>query len=844
MEDRSPYGARKAPQDVLEALLVQPQEAAGSRTVVVTSRPEWWNGRDVAVLEVGLGRGDGLRFDSEMERRVYSDLLHAGWARGFIKTGYAPDVRSPRRADFALLDGEGTLVAVIEVGGGIGKHGSVEQLAAIGAPSASKYLVANEGVYQLREDSRLTPAALPTPADFGLVPTGLSSQIVPLDVLLEGAAEDYLPPGDISVVLDPSLPVGIRDWRTKHTLDVGVAIASRLALLERVRSISLVAPASLLYRAGAGGTRGELLAHRGLHAVVQFDPGAIPGTSVVACLVVLGENRDATFFATASPDSRDAAMPTWLDALGTWLRDATPAPLVLASPKEGEAWTLGANDPAIRDLPKQLARFARVARLSELAEVSMREAEPNVSDGELQRLSTRDVVPPRFSVLEDPKLVSPGRDLVVQPGDVVVVLVGTALRAAVYEGDGPAVASNGLARVRLITDEVEPGYLVDYLNSSVAERYLTAFQTGVTIQRVPPRVLMDLPVPLVPPNVVATLGESLRAVDDLQDALDALQAARRSLFAAESEDQFREAVQALRERTSSQSASLELADDLSFRIRNFYPYPVAYGYRVTSAAASDMDVLREQLRFAENVLAFLAAVSLSLVETPDRPQLQVDLLRAWQGGVSPGTWREILIKANAVLANYTGSPLAQSIVNLKPQTDRRGTFGGAAHKLIARLNDWKHNRIESDEATIRELVEDNQSELEHMVAALGFLCDYPLCRVDQTDTSRDGTSVTVVSTLLRGDHPALARELVEIGVSQVGAAPHRGDIYIVLDSGEWRTLYPFMQMIRCSRCHTPEVYFIDRANRDFTSITLKSFERGHSEESGETAEAVAGWRPA
>lgn len=844
METRARHDNQKPPRAVLDALLLRPKEAAGSKTVIITSRPDWWRDEDGEILEVGLGRADEVRFDSDIARRVYANLLHAGWARGLIRAEYAPDVRSGKRFDFALLDSEGNLLAAIEVSSGIGKRNAAEQLRSMGGPAESTYLVTHEGVFLLGVDDRFVPSAMPAPSDFGITQMGLSSQVVPLHVLLEGAAEDYLPKGDVSVIVDPSLPVGIRDWRSKQTLDVGVAITAQLVSIDRVKSISLVSPSSLLFRTRAGSIREAWLERRGLLAVVELDPGAIPGTQVTACLVTLGEGRGTTFFANSSPDSADAQSSAWVEALGAWLVEGAPSASVFPSPGSGDAWTLGANDPSLHALPERLGRFAQVARLGDLAEVAMREMRDSDVPSELPRLSTRDVLPPRFSLSDDAKPVSPGRDLIVRPGDVLVVLVGTALRAAVYEGDGPAVASSGLARVRVTSDDLEAGYLVDYLNSSVAERYLSAFQTGVTIRRVPSRALADLPVPLVPRDVVVTLGESLEAVDSLQSALDSLEAARRSLFAAENEEQFRAGVQALRERTTSQIASLELAEDLNFRIRNFYPYPIAYGYRVAAAAASDMETFREQLRFAENVLAFLATLSLGLIEVDDRASLHVDLLRVWQGGISPGTWRDIMVKANAVLTAYSASPIAQSVVRLRPHTDRRGTFGGAAHKLIGRLNDWKHNRIEADDETIRGLVKDNKSELETMVSALGFLCDYKLRRVDETDASRDGTSLTVGSTLLRGDHPALAREVVEVGASEVGAALHRGDVYVVLDSGEWRSLYPFMQMIRCSRCHTPEVYFIDRATRDFSSVTLKSFERGHSEECGDTAEAVKQWLPA
>jgi len=829
------------PQAILDALLVQPAEAAGCRTVVVTARPDWWAGADADVLEVSLRAESSSRPESELGARVLTDLLRVGWPRDLIRTEYSPDVHSRWRADIALTDGKGAMIAALELKSGPTKWAQSSQLAWPRSAGEWSFLATPDGFFKLRDDGEVVEVQTPSPSDLGVVLPSGPLERVPLEVILSGGLALVLPEGDLSVVLDPSLPVGIRDRRGKGTVDSGVLAASSLMSLARVKSISLVAPTSLLFRTEASPTRATWLGQKGLLAVVEFAPGVIPDAQIGSCLVVLGGGRHSTLFEGATTQGALSEPSRWRDPLAAWLQDSRPSSATYPMPTGEGPWTLGANDPSIRELPERLGQFAKVARLSDVAEIATRDEHHPDEPILYRRLLTRHVAIPRFSLPDDATTSTPGHDVVVEPGDVVVVVVGGAPRAAVFDGDGPAIAANGLVRVRIVSDELDAPYLVDYLNSDLAERYLNAHQTGVAIQRIPPKALSDMPIPLVSSEVRESLAESRVAAVSLQQALGALNDSRSSLFGAGSEGQFREKVQELRARTSAQTASLELLDDLTFRVRNFYPYPIAYGYRVAAAAAGEAEMLREQLRFAENMLAFLAGLSLSLIEPVDRPTLDLDFKRLWQGGISPGHWRDALVKANAVLGTYSGSALAQSLVKLKPQTNRNATFGGATDRLIRRMNDWKHNRVETDPSDIAALVRETNVDLDQMISALLFLCDYRIHRVEKLDFSRDGRTVTVDSAVLRGDHPALARETAELVATQVVAALHRGDVYVVLDSGEWRNLYPFVQMLRCPRCHATEVFFVDRADRQFSSVTMKSVERGHDEESAETANALLSW---
>ena len=89
-------------------------------------------------------------------------------------------------------------------------------------------------------------------------------------------------------------------------------------------------------------------------------------------------------------------------------------------------------------------------------------------------------------------------------------------------------------------------------------------------------------------------------------------------------------------------------DGLERRVATSYPPPLAHGYRALMAAGDPGELYREQLRFAENVLAFLASVSLALLREEDRERADLDLKKKWSGGISPGDWKEIVQKCSSV----------------------------------------------------------------------------------------------------------------------------------------------------------------------------------------------------
>lgn len=235
-------------------------------------------------------------------------------------------------------------------------------------------------------------------------------------------------------------------------------------------------------------------------------------------------------------------------------------------------------------------------------------------------------------------------------------------------------------------------------------------------------------------------------------------------------------------------------DELERRISSSYPHPLAHGYRALMAAGAPRELYGEQLRFAENLLAFLASVSLALLKKEDRKKQDLDLKKKWSGGVSPGDWKEIIQKCSKVFAGYEDVPPARDIHGLKIGTEQKG-FGGDVMWLIRAKNDAKHDRGPKDPNEFAEAATETQEKLRRCLEALDFLTDHPI-------HEKDG-----------------------------------GQLY--LDAGESSvSLHPFIMSATCPRCEDVETYFVDAWNTRKGTARLKSFEEGHTIDSPEISDAL------
>ena len=238
-------------------------------------------------------------------------------------------------------------------------------------------------------------------------------------------------------------------------------------------------------------------------------------------------------------------------------------------------------------------------------------------------------------------------------------------------------------------------------------------------------------------------------------------------------------------------ALLAPRDGLESRISASYPYPLAHGFRALIEQGRPAELYHEQLRFAENLLAYLASVSLALLKEEDREKANLELKKKWSGGISPGDWKDIVQRCSKVFAGYRDIPLATAIYKLKIGSEKKG-FGRDVIELIREKNDYKHDRGPKETGMITNASNETREKLRRCLEALSFLADYPPTAPDNRPP---------------GDDP----------------------------------LYPFVVSSTYPRCEAVETYFVDAWDRRRNVARMKSFEKGHTFDSEDVSETLAAW---
>jgi hypothetical protein len=268
-------------------------------------------------------------------------------------------------------------------------------------------------------------------------------------------------------------------------------------------------------------------------------------------------------------------------------------------------------------------------------------------------------------------------------------------------------------------------------------------------------------------------------------------------------------------------------------IADTYPLPIAYSWSLLEGLWDPKDLYREQLRHAENVLAFLGSVSLAVLDDQDYEKAQLDLRLPWQGGISFGAWKLIVQRCAKVFQGYRDHPLAADIHRLKIGSESK-VFGADVAALISARNDFHHGRGPVTEEDIVEASNDAQERLQRCMEALSFFTQYPIRLVQDFDVDRRNDNFILKCLRLEGDGPGFPQERIRFP-----RAMPRGDLMLDLGDDNWAQLYPFVIASNCPRCRYRETYFIDRWNDRKNTTLMKSFERGHTEERRDISESLA-----
>lgn len=446
----------------------------------------------------------------------------------------------------------------------------------------------------------------------------------------------------------------------------------------------------------------------------------------------------------------------------------------------------------------------------------------------------------RISIIEQT-----GRKVYVQSGDVLIQRIGNRPTAFLVPPELSGVlAVDTVHIIRLNDTHNKLGrYLTEFFNSEKGQTYLSTVLRGAVVPSLNLSELRKLIIP-IPKDAVTNLLDFIhQAEQKLVERIRSARNLRSQLFAIEDAEKVNVHLQRLSIEAKVLDESIIQTDDLSFRVRNFYPYPLAYTYRTLDAIHNVAQLYTEQLRVAENLLAFLGSIGLSITahlrknfESTDNPLSSERLRSYWQNGVTPGHWRDIARHCASLLRNEQRFALAYSYGSgwFKGSGTKQSEFAKRLDELVERKNDFKHDRGPKNDYDYRVACDNLNSALTEIFHGLAFLVQYPIRQVQDLDQDWRSGQISIQTLVYTGDHPGLRQETV----FYPSWLPKQ-HIYLELNYDNWVPLYPLISVQYCPDCKTSETYFLDFWNPDRNRTMLKSFERGHVHEKGGIAFQVS-----
>ncbi|MEG5001450.1 type I restriction enzyme HsdR N-terminal domain-containing protein [Microcoleus sp. B4-D4] len=868
-------------QSLQKLLRVRPHEVEAKKTIILTTAPQLWNveelGKSSKIIDlsnlIGIKSNENL-LESELLNTVIEQFALAGWPKRAIFPEYRSDLKVRRIIDIAIFEPEDTWQIAVEIQDSERLLDNAdEQIKTLCRGTTVKWLCATNGIQfkllnrETNEHQLLDHA--PSPTELGIhewenIPQNVNSHSLRIfnpssvEVLLAEVEEskpeslviDFTIPWGFKVKKNSdlynnvisqfinSLPINIRE-QMPGRIDILPVILAWAATIPSVKTLSAIVWPGIAINELTQWLRNCLIERFRLCSVLELPGNLFRFTSMMTSLLYFGGEREQVYFDVLGSRGDLISMDSrpWFDSLSKWMKGDKPSTGYTAKVENNANWAVRANDPEIDKTLERLKRLGKLVYLGELCDIQ-RGAVLNREDSE----GTTPLIHARdlrggyvdFENAQKIEANSIPEQVLLKKGDLLLPEISGGFSVALNRSSEPAVLGRNVIRLRLKDDKVSSEYLREYLNSSTAKKLISArVSTLADVQRITTQSLREFPVPVVDSKLYQGLNDLQRIEVELRAKADELESLRRALFDAQNSHSFQASLIELKRRGTLLETSLQSVDRLEFQIANFYPFPIAYGFRLLGSIVNPAQLYKEQLRVAENLLAFLGSISLALLQKQDRQKTGIDLKKYWQGGISPGHWVELVARSAKVFGTYKDDPLAEHIYRLNIGSDTKG-FGSDVTALIRAKNNFKHDRGPTLEEEILKATQDIQERLKRCMEALAFFTEYPIRQVLDVNPSRCNSTTTLKCLRFIGDHPGLPQEEVILH-----KALHKGDLFLDAGRQEWVPLYPFINAIACSSCKTRETYFVDKWDNGIAYT--KSFERGHTESCGQIAEGLADW---
>lgn len=496
---------------------------------------------------------------------------------------------------------------------------------------------------------------------------------------------------------------------------------------------------------------------------------------------------------------------------------------------------------ALIEVERFMGGRGRRVPLSDLAEVVPTRQVQMSEDGDDLVVKARDlrdrVLDPdtldRVAVEGDPSVFTR-----LQSGDVVLQEVGLRPRAAVV----PSGAAGAIAHKTVIVLRPTAGspaaaqYLADLVNSDLGQTLLKFASSWMgPHRRIQASRLSDLAVPVPDDTVLAFLTDVRDAEADLAARVASARALRDQLFTLDDPERFDAQVRHLRADAEVLSRGLAEIDTPAYRVRNFYPFPVAFRYRELDGIVGVRARYDAVFEVAEKTVAFVACLGLALANregalNDDERTYAAEL---WRSNMTAGKWQDLAYRMAKALRKHeqslgagdAPSPAASDYAAMwfRGKGTKTSAVYDATKRFIEPRNAKAHHRGPVTDSDYERIADDYTRVLDVIVEGLGWTVSYPLRLVVRSDPrwSPSGAPATydVLTSLYTGDHPGLRQEVIETTVPLVP-----GHLYLDVGDGTPLSLYPLVTAHECPACKRRETYVADYWNGQ-GEARLLSYER-------------------
>ena len=814
--------------------------------------------------------------EKELQLVVKRRLLSSGWSPEQVVGQYHPPRdRSALVPDFGLLTQDGKLVAIVQVKNSKLLLGEPLSQAIMTAKDlGARFALLTNGrqvqLFDTQIDLAVSRNTYPTPDEIGL-------DVQPFD--LAKSAREKGPVSLVTITNEKEFVTGLNDLNAQtliidHTLpwgmtgtdelrlfgnrlgvskkstllDLPTQLMLRVAPMDSVGVLIGIVPQKLCLSSSDAAVRQELLNYFDLKSLIELPSDLFkPRTSIRSSLLAFkrpssdGKNRSYVFAVSSRDELLDVSERPWFTGIKKGFLGIETNVGFYSVVRKNDPWTAAAHDPGSNRFREEISKYPSLP-LEEICDVfqGFRHSREEVLNKKgIPTLRGRDIsrkIDLKEELSQYGYREPPPEHFKIRAGDVLLQRIGASPSCMIATpGISDAIASDTVFVIRPKQESANPSLIWQFLSSRIGQQLLSSVAVGAYAPSLSVAALRKLPIPQVSFDLSRDLDELSEIEQALRAKADKLRSLRLDLFGIESKGETARRLREVRQTAKAISTSIQQAETLDFQVRNFYPYPLAFSYRSLSGITTLSDLYREQLRLAENVLSFLASVSLAIILERDRTRIGLELEKIWHGGISPGHWHEIAQRSSKVLREYENNRLAQSMGALWYEKDKE-EFRLNVEKLIHAKNDFKHDRGPKTDEDIQKATIQIQTTLQDCMRDLGFLTEHSIMLIREISGVRGSRLVSINTLLCMGDHPGFTQRQLTYPEALI-----KNDLYIEIEKDSWTALHPFIVPHNCPQCKNREFYFVDRWQGEGKPATLKSFEQGHTQSVDEVGMALSKW---